>query len=200
MAGTFPTTIKPSSISLQDNRPNLINQSVSGKRVIRKYGSQYFTIDVTLPPLIKADAMNVFGFLKQQQNSFEKFDFQYPITNRGLGKQETDIVVNGAKSLGDSDIELSGFSNSQNNCLRAGDVIKFNNHNKIYMVTEHANSDSSGNTTISISPSIISTLTDNEAVDVNSPFFKVYLESDVLYTTDASGLFSINFSLRECIE
>ena len=68
MSGTFPTTIKPSSLSLQDNRPNLINQSVSGKRVTRKYGSQYFTLDITLPPLSKDDAMDVFAFLKKQQS------------------------------------------------------------------------------------------------------------------------------------
>ena len=70
MSGTFPTTINPSSLSLQDNRPNLINQSVSGKRVTRKYGSQFFTLDITLPPLSKDDAMDVFAFLKKQQKYY----------------------------------------------------------------------------------------------------------------------------------
>ena len=200
MAGTFPTTIKPSSLSLQDVRPNLINQSVSGKRVTRKYGSQYYLLDISLPPLSKDDAMDVFAFLKKQQNSFDKFDFTYPITNRGANISQTDIVVNGSHSVGDNTIALSGFDNSTSNVLKAGDLIKFANHTKIYMVEADLTSDSSGNATVTISPSIIDTLANSEAVTVDQPNFKVYLNSDVLYTTDASGLFSITFSLRECIE
>ena len=200
MAGTFPTTIKPSSLSLQDVRPNLINQSVSGKRVTRKYGSQYYLLDISLPPLSKNDAMDVFAFLKKQQNSFDKFDYQYPITNRGANISQTDIVVNGSHSVGDNTIALSGFDNSTSNVLKAGDLIKFANHTKIYMVEADLTSDSSGNATVTISPSIIATLANSEAVTVDQPNFKVYLDSDVLYTTDASGLFLITFSLRECIE
>ena len=200
MSGTFPTTIKPSSLSLQDVRPNLINQSVSGKRVTRKYGSQYYLLDISLPPLSKNDAMDVFAFLKKQQNSFDKFDFTYPITNRGANISQTDIVVNGSHSVGDNTIALSGFDNSTSNVLKAGDLIKFANHTKIYMVEADLTSDSSGNATVTISPSIIATLANSEAVTVDQPNFKVYLDSDVLYTTDASGLFLITFSLRECIE
>ena len=207
MSGTFPTTIKPSSLSLQDNRPNLINQSVSGKRVTRKYGSQFFTLDITLPPLSKDDAMDVFAFLKKQQNSFDKFDFTYPITNRGANRTQTDIVVNGSHSVGDNTIALSGFDASTSDVLKAGDVIKFANHDKVYMVTKdnsdppvNPSSDGSGDATVTIEPSIIATLANSEAVTVDQPTFKVYLDSDVLYTTNTSGLFSISFSLRECIE
>tara|TARA_Y100000592_G_scaffold79118_1_gene124684 strand:+ start:37 stop:660 length:624 start_codon:yes stop_codon:yes gene_type:complete len=207
MSGTFPTTIKPSSLSLQDNRPNLINQSVSGKRVTRKYGSQFFTLDITLPSLSKDDAMDVFAFLKKQQNSFDKFDYQYPITNRGANRTQTDIVVNGSHSVGDNTIALSGFDNSTTDVLKAGDVIKFANHDKVYMVTKdnsdppvNPSSDGSGNATVTIEPSIISSLANSEAVTVDQPNFKVYLNGDILYATDTSGFFAINFSLRECIE
>ena len=200
MSGTFPSNIKPSSLSLQDNRPNLINQSVSGKRVTRKYGAQFFTLDITLPPLSKDDAMDVFAFLKKQQNSFDKFDYTYPITNRGANRTQTDIVVNGSHSVGDSTIALSGFDNSTSNVLKAGDVIKFANHDKVYMIESNLTSDSSGNATVTISPSIIATLANSEAVTVDQPNFKVYLDSDILYTTNTTGLFTISFSLRECIE
>ena len=200
MSGTFPTTIKPSSLSLQDNRPNLINQSVSGKRVTRKYGSQFFTLDIILPSLSKDDAMDVFAFLKKQQNSFDKFNYTYPITNRGANRSQTDIVVNGSHSVGDTTIALSGFDNSTSNVLKAGDVVKFANHDKVYMVESNLDSDSSGNATVTISPGIIATLANSEAVTVDQPTFKVYLDSDILYTTNTTGLFSISFTLRECIE
>lgn len=200
MSGTFPTSILPNSLSLQDNRPSLINQSVSGKRVTRKYGSQYFTLEVSLPPLQKSDAMTVFSFLKQQENAFDKFDYQYPIINTGVNRTQTDIKADGAHSVGDSTIALKNFDTSTSNVLKAGDVIKFSGHDKVYMVTADLTSDSSGDATVSISPAIISTLANNEAVTVDQPNFKVYLDSDILFTTNSSGLFAISFSLRECIE
>tara|TARA_Y100001972_G_scaffold50282_1_gene61763 strand:- start:4014 stop:4241 length:228 start_codon:yes stop_codon:yes gene_type:complete len=61
-------------------------------------------------------------------------------------------------------------------------------------------SDGSGNATVTIEPSIISSLANSEAVTVDQPNFKVYLNGDILYATDTSGFFAINFSLRECIE
>ena len=200
MSGTFPTTIIPRSLSLKDNRPTLLNQSVSGKRVTRKYGSQYFTLEISLPPLEKTNAMDVFAFLKQQENSFEKFDYQYPITNRGENRTQTDIKADGAHSVGDSTIALKNFDTSTSNVLKAGDVIKFSGHDKVYMVTADLTSDSSGDATVSISPGIISTLANNEAVTVDQPNFKVYLDGDILYSTNSTGLFAISFSLRECIE
>lgn len=200
MSGTFPTAILPRSLSLKDNRPSLINQSVSGKRVTRKYGSQYFTLEISLPPLNKNDGLGVFGFLQQQQGSFDKFDYQYPIVNRGENRTQTDIKVDGAHSVGDSTIALKNFDTSTSNVLKRGDVIKFSGHDKVYMVTADLTSDSSGDATVGISPAIISTLANNEAVTVDQPNFKVYLEGDILYSTNSSGFFSISFSLRECIE
>ena len=68
------------------------------------------------------------------------------------------------------------------------------------MLESDLDSDGSGNGTATISPSIISSLANSEAVTVDQPSFKVYLDSDILYTTNTTGLFSISFTLRECIE
>lgn len=200
MSGTFPTSINPRSITIQDNRPTLMNHSASGRRVVRSYGSQYFTLSINLPLLAKDDAHDVFAFLQKQKNSFETFDYTYPIANRGANRTQTDITVNGAHSVGDSTIALSGFDTSTNDVLKAGDLIKFNGHSKVYMVQDDLNSDSSGNGTVSISPSITETLADAEAVDCDQPVFKVYLNSDVLFSTDITGLYDISFEVREVIE
>jgi len=199
MSGTFPTDIKPKAINLVDNRPTLINHALSGRRVVRSIGSQYFTLSIELPILSKDDAMDVFAFLQKQKNSFETFNYEYPITNRGANRTQTDITVNGAHSVGDSTIALSGFDASTNDVLKAGDLIKFNGHSKVYMVQSDLNSDGSGNGTVAISPSLVETLSDTEAVDVDQPNFTVYLDGDVLFSTDASGYYDISFNLREVI-
>jgi len=197
MAGQFPTSPNFRSLNFKDNRPILLNQTLSGKKQVRQIGSQYFSFTVQMPPLQQDKFQEVFAFIQKQKGSFEDFTIQAPIDNLGASKSETDILVNGVHSAGDNTIAMDGFSQTTG-ALKAGDLIKFANHSKVYMVSEDANA-SGGAVTVTISPNLVASLSDNEAVTVNKPSFTVYLESDVLYTTDASGFYSISFDVREVI-
>lgn len=198
MSGAFPTSPSFSTLNFTDNRPTLINRTLSGKKQVRQIGGQYFSFSVAMPPLEQLDAQSIFAFLQKQKGSFENFTITYPINNKGTSKNETDILVNGSHSLSDSTIALDGFSHT-NNALRAGDLIKFANHSKVYMVQDDVTA-SSGAATVSISPNLVATLADNEAVTVNKPSFTVYLESnEITYSTDISGLFNISFDVREVV-
>jgi hypothetical protein len=197
MSGQFPTSPNFRSLNFKDNRPILLNQTLSGKKQVRQIGSQYFSFTVQMPPLQQDKFQEVFAFIQKQKGSFEDFTIQAPIDNLGASKSETDILVNGVHSAGDNTIAMDGFSQTTG-ALKAGDLIKFANHSKVYMVSEDANA-SGGAVTVTISPNLVASLSDNEAVTVNKPSFTVYLESDVLYTTDASGFYSISFDVREVI-
>ena len=197
MAGQFPTDPNFRSLNFKDNRPTLLNQTLSGKKQVRQIGSQYFSFTVQMPPLQQDKFQEVFAFIQKQKGSFEDFTIQAPIDNLGASKSETDILVNGVHSAGDNTIAMDGFSQTTG-ALKAGDLIKCANHSKVYMVSEDANA-SGGAVTVTISPNLVASLSDNEAVTVNKPSFTVYLESDVLYTTDASGFYSISFDVREVI-
>ena len=138
--------------------------------------------------------------MQKQKGSFETFTIQHPTDNRGADKGETDIQVVGVHAVSDATINLDGFSASQTGALKAGDLIKFG-HSKVYMVQADADSDAGGALTVLIEPNLVSTLADNEAVTVNKPSFTVYLTSEeIMYTTDASGLYNIQFEVREVIE
>ena len=68
------------------------------------------------------------------------------------------------------------------------------------MVQSDIDANSSGQLTVLISPNLITTLADNEAVTVNKPSFTVYLESDEIIRSDTIGGFSsISFDVREVI-
>ena len=200
MSGQFPTSPNFRSLNFKDNRPTLVNQTLSGRKTARQIGSQYFSFTVQMPPLQQEKAQEVFAFLQKQKGSFGDFTIVAPLDNLGAGKAETDIQVVGAQSAGDSQIELDGFASSQSGALKAGDLIKFANHSKVYMVQSDIESDGSGALTVLISPNLVASLADNEAVTVNKPSFTVYLENnEIMYSTDASGFYSISFDVREVI-
>jgi len=198
MPGQFPTSPNFRSLNFKDNRPTLVNQTLSGKKQVRQIGSQYFSFTVAMPPLQQDKAQEVFAFLQKQKGSSGDFTIVAPLDNLGASKSETDILVAGVHSAGDNTIAMDGFSQTTG-ALKAGDYIKFANHSKVYMVSEDANA-SGGAVTVNISPNLVSSLADNEAVTVNKPSFTVYLENnEIMYSTDASGFYSISFDVREVI-
>jgi hypothetical protein len=198
MAGAFPTDPNFRSLNFQDNRPTLLNQTLSGKKSARQIGAQYFSFTVQMPPLEQMKAQEIFAFLQKQKGSSGNFTIQAPLDNLGTSKNETDILVNTAHSAGIDTVNMDGFSHSSH-ALRAGDLIKFAGHSKVYIVQEEVTA-SSGQAAVKISPNLVSSLADNEAVTVNKPSFTVYLENnDIMYSTDASGFYSISFDVREVI-
>jgi len=200
MSGQFPTSPNFRSLNFKDNRPTLVNQTLSGKKQVRQIGSQYFSFTVQMPPLQREKAQEVFAFLQKQKGSFEDFTIVAPLDNLGAGKAETDIQVVGAHTSGDASIALDGFTANQTGALKAGDLIKFANHSKVYMVQSDIDSDGGGALTLLISPNLVASLADNEAVTVNKPSFTVYLESDEIIRSETIGGFSsISFDVREVI-
>ena len=198
MAGAFPTDPNFRSLNFQDNRPTLLNQTLSGKKSARQIGAQYFSFTVQMPPLEQMKAQEIFAFLQKQKGSSSNFTIQAPLDNLGTSKNETDILVNTAHSAGIDTVNMDGFSHS-NHALRAGDLIKFAGHSKVYIVQEEVTA-SSGQAAVKIYPNLVSSLANNEAVTVNKPSFTVYLENnDIMYSTDASGFYSISFDVREVI-
>ena len=200
MSGQFPTNPNFRSLNFKDNRPTLINQTLSGKKQVRQIGSQYFSFTVSMPPLQQEKAQEIFAFLQKQKGAVENFTIVPPLDNLGAGKSETDIQVVGSHVSGDASILIDGFTANQTGSLKAGDLIKFANHSKVYMVQSDIDANSSGQLTVLISPNLITTLADNEAVTVNKPSFTVYLESDEIMRSDTIGGFSsISFDVREVI-
>lgn len=199
MSGQFPTDPNFRSLVFTDNRPILLNQTLSGKKSARQIGAQYFSFTVQMPPVDQLKAQEIFAFLSKQKGGFENFTIAAPLNNKGNSHSETDILVNGATSAGASAVPMDGFSHT-NHALRAGDLIKFAGHSKVYMVQDEVTA-SGGSATVNIQPNLVANVADNEAVTTNKPLFNVYLANDeIRYTTDISGFYNISFDVREVIE
>ena len=155
---------------------------------------------VSMPPMNQDNAMDIFAFLQKQKGSFESFQIKIPLQNRGAEKSSTAVKVVGSHSATDSTIALDGFSASTSGVLKAGDLIKFAGHTKVYMVQSDIDSDGSGAATVLIEPGIVTTLADNEVVTMNQPDITVYLTSeDIMYSVDRNSIFNISFDVREVI-
>ena len=106
--------------------------------------------------------------LNGQQHRFTLQDHSHTLRGAGGGT----LRVNGATQSGTT-LVCDGATASVNNYLRAGDYISFNN--KLHMVVVDANSDASGNVSLSIAPPIRKTPADNTIVDYTVPVVGVFM-------------------------
>ena len=64
MSGTFPASPKPSSVQLSSKRPTLLDMTQSGKRNVRQFGSQQWTLQLGFPNTLSRDQMMpIYAFL-----------------------------------------------------------------------------------------------------------------------------------------
>lgn len=126
---------------------------------------------LTFNNLVGADRKVMQAFLvglNGQEHRFTLHDHSH--TKRGAGGGT--LAVNGGSQSGSSLI-CDGATASVTNYLRAGDYISFNN--ELHMITADANSDSSGNITLSIAPPIRKTPPDDTVVDYSEPVSGVFM-------------------------
>jgi len=198
MSGTFPSSPAFNSLNISSVQPTFVSRSISGRRQSRQIGGQYFRMKATFPPMTRAQFAPIYAFVMKQRGRYESFTLIPPVLNAGLGSPAGTPLVNGASQTGRT-IVTDGWNNSIT-IFKAGDYLKFANHDKVYTVTGDASSDGSGDSTISIEPALITAPADDSAITYTSVPFTVALRSGIQeFDTGTSGLFSFEVDFEEVL-
>lgn len=197
MSGTYPTTPKVQQVALQSLQPTRISTGQNLKRQARTRGAQRWGIKFTYPQMLRSEFAPLHAFLLSQRGQADTFTTTLPGHTSPRGSWLGSPIVNGPSQSGRT-INLRGLTANQTGIAKAGDLIKFPSHSKVYMVTADANSDSSGTSSVSIEPALIATPDDGEApVTTNVPF-NVALASDTLDANISPGvLYGMEVNLVE---
>lgn len=164
----FPTNPTPSSISITSISPTLTSLTHSLKRQVRRRGGQRWLFDVKYPPLSREEFAPIWAFSIAQQGQFKTFNYISEIYGSTSGTATGSIVADGAYIAGDNTIAITGLTG----LLKAGDFIKFNSHNKVYMLTND------GSDTLNIEPALMIDVADLEPIIYNDVPFKVAFTGD----------------------
>ena len=180
MAGAFPiSTAKFSTLGLQSNQSTLLSKSISGKKLTRQIQDQRFGFTAQI---ITAKRNDVYGeliaFIMKQRSSKENFTIIPPEISSTRGTETGTVLVNGNQSAGDNTIALDGFAGDGVGRFKAGDLIKFASHTKVYMIVEDVTS-SSNAATITIEPPLLADIVDDSTIVYNNVPFTVHLTNDL---------------------
>ena len=194
MSGTFPTTAGFETLDFQSNVQNRVTVSVSGKAQRLRIGAQYWSFKLQSPQMTRADFMTAYSFIVKQDGQYGSFTIVPPTIASTRGTATGTITVNATVAAGQLTCNTTGGSGT----LKKGDLIKFSNHDKVYMLTEDVNLDSSTVDTLNFYPNLVTSLSSITTVTYNDVPLKVYLDSDQQkYITQADGTYKYEITLNE---
>lgn len=179
MSGTFPSTPKPSSVSISSNQNTIVSTTVSGRRQARQIDGQRFRMTVKFPVMKRSQFAPILAFIMKQRSQIESFQFVPPTISTTSGTASTVILTNGAVSAGATSCAIDGMGNNLTGVLKAGDFFRFTGQNKVYMIVADVSSNGSGQGTLTFEPPLRTAVSDNVAIIYSNVDFTVGLTGDV---------------------
>ena len=206
MSGAFPiSSSKFETLGIKSIQPTLISKSISGKKLSRTIDAQRWAFTISVITSTRATAYGeLMAFIVKQRSGKENFTVVPPEIEDARGSETGSVLVNGVHAVGDTTIAMDGFAGDGAGRFKAGDLIKFASHTKVYMVVSDVTS-SSNAATVTIEPPIITALADDSAVTYDDVAFTVYLISDIQEfgvvgsDKDGANLYKYEFDVEEAL-
>ena len=199
--GNFPSSPGFSAANFKQNTITKRTQTSSGRQIRSTNASTLWSSTLVFPIMDQSEFRPIQAFIALSQGSLNEFDIVLPIISqsRSENAEMSYSTVDGAHSAGDTTINISTALNNQN-VLKAGDVVRFANHTKVYMVTTDINTDSAGDAVLNIQPALVEALVDTESITTTNVPFRMVLSADEQefnYRTD--GLVSYEIDVEEVL-
>lgn len=196
MSGTYPTTPEFASINFSSEQKTLVSTTDSGKMFSTQIDGQRFKFSTTYPPMSRATFAPVLAFIMKQRSQKETFQIALPDLKDAKGNVSGTVLVNAAHTAGDTTIDVDGMTGT----LKAGDMVKFGGHSKVYMVVADATADGSNEATLTIEPPLRENLADNASVTYDGVEFTVRLTNDLQeFTTADLDLYRFEVDMIEAL-
>ena len=193
MSGSFPSTAGFQTLDFTSNTNTRTSVSVSGKTQRLQTGSQYWSFSLKSPKKERADVMVDYAFLVTQNGQADTFTIVPPVVTDARGTASGTLINDATVAAGQSACQTDGGSGT----LKKGDLIKFSNHTKVYMVTADVTI-SGTNDAISFYPPLVTGLTNSTTVTYDNVPFKVYLTGDnIQYKSSTDGKFQYQIKVNE---
>lgn len=196
----LPTQLTIESVELKSNSPTILSEGrnlVTLARSIPTHRWEMTLKSVNLPLL---DSRAVSAWVNSLGGRNGTFTAVIPEISTPKGVASGAPVANSAHAIGVGVISISGFSASVLGQLRAGDMVKFGNHSKVYQVILDVSSSASGTATLSIYPRLMKAVPAGTAVTVRDVPFLLRLDNDIQeYKLSAQNSGFVRLEL-DCIE
>lgn len=173
MAITYPLTLPnrpaPSHFAIEPASFSAMTQSPwTAAQQVQLNQGQMWTISIDLPPMGESDARDWLSTLISLRGQYGTFLYGNPKMKQPRGNWGSAPVISGDNQTGQ---ELAVGGLPANAVIRAGDFFQIGNGStaRLYMVTQDATADGSGDATLDIWPRLRTATTNGAAIVASSP-------------------------------
>ena len=199
MAGSFPiSTAKFESLGIRSIQNTIISKTISGKKLARQIDGQRWGFTARIITAKRSDVYgDLMAFIVKQRSGKENFTIIPPEVEDARGTASG--IPTGTASAGDTSITLGGTGTGT---LKAGDFIKFANHDKVYMVVADQSDISTGSLTIEPP---LTTAVSSSNITFDNVSFTVHLTNDIQEfgvvgsDKDGNALYQFEFDVEESL-
>lgn len=165
MSGTFPSSPMPTLLTLKSVQPTLVSVTHSLRRQVRSRGAQRWGLVLEYRDRSRAEMAPLLAFALAQRGQYESFQIVPALLGAPQGTAGGTPLTSGAQAAGLRSVTTDGWSAGAT--LKAGDLLKFAGHSKVYVLTADATADGSGAATLALEPALMAALADNESITVS---------------------------------
>jgi len=201
---TFPTHTRVRGVSLRAINAVAHERSpftFAGQ--VQASAGQMWAADVSLPPMKYADAEQWVAWLVSLRGMYGTFTMGDPVrcVARGTARGTDTVSVNGASQTG-QDLDITSDQLSQTGYLLAGDYIQLGSGSSatLHKVLTDANTDGSGNATVTLWPSVRTAPNDGATVTVQNTVGRWRLAgNETEWSVNEAMIYGISFSAMEAV-
>lgn len=194
---SFPS-VDFTDCSVSSNTPTLVTKSINGVEERATISSQYWTVGATFRNLSDSERRQLIGFIMKSRGPYSTFDLTLPTTLDDSTGNYTGTITVATATAGNLSFTAT-VSASNTLILKAGDFIKFSNHNKVYMVTDDATSVGT-NLTVSLYPAIRTSATSSHTVThKNVPMTVRFATDNIPFSLDQKLFSSVDIDFIEVL-
>ena len=198
-AANFPS-IEPASVSVIPITPLQINRTLSGRETRDLVTGPYFEFIYEFPPLDSDQRRQIAGHIANANGALQSFYVKLPTgVDDVSGNAAGTIDVASGESAGATAVIYTATGATDTTVFKAGDIIQFDNHGKIYEVT--ADSATTGSTgTVSFYPPLRTAVTTSEDINYTNINALVRYKQDISYEIRTNSFANINLEFIEVFE
>jgi hypothetical protein len=161
-------------------------------------GADHWTVNASLPPMSYTNARAWVAFLLECRGRLNVFSIGDPLGKKPSGSPTgTPVVSTNYNLVTSTSLLTRGWRASTNRLLLPGDYIQIGY--RLHAVVDPVNSDSSGNATINLWPSLRDTTTDGQAITLTNTTGLFRLASNQRdFTFRETKTVGLSFKCEEC--
>ena len=182
------------TVALESDDRTLYSETHGGQVRVRKTKGQRWRLTLAWPRMRYDQARPIFAQLAGLRGRYGTIDI-IPPGYQPLGSATGSPVVSGASQVGGT-LNTTGWSPNITGIMRAGDILRMA-HGKVYMVIADATSDSAGNATLQITPDLVSSPADQEAITVTDVAITCRQDADQVQVSQDGNIVTLRASFVE---